>query len=99
MLTKDDILNYLKQNKDIFKTKYYIIKLGLFGSFAREQQTEKSDIDIIVVYEQNTENLWDIELEIKQAIEDRFNRKVDVCTEKWIRPVFKNFVMNEAIYV
>ncbi len=47
-MNKEIILNYLKTHKDDFMQKYGIEKIALFGSFAREEAKEDSDIDIFV---------------------------------------------------
>ena len=75
------------------------LKIGLFGSFARDEQNEKSDIDLIVLYESNTPDLYNNEYELKKVIQNKFNRKVDICSEKWIKPVFKPLILDEAIYI
>ncbi len=99
MLTSIDILDFLATNKSIFETRFYCTKIGLFGSFARNEQTENSDIDIIVVYNKNTPDLYSTEIELKKYISNQFNRKVDICAEKWIKPIFKSLVLKETIYV
>ena len=48
MLTRDDILQILLDNKERFAEKYGVTKLGLFGSFARNEATEESDVDVCV---------------------------------------------------
>jgi predicted nucleotidyltransferase len=55
MLTKNEILKYLSKNKELFKQNFNIIRIGLFGSFARDEQTENSDIDIIIEMETDTQ--------------------------------------------
>jgi len=57
MLTSNDIIKFLRENKPVFKNRFHCEKIGLFGSFARNEQTDKSDIDILVVYEPDTPNL------------------------------------------
>jgi predicted nucleotidyltransferase len=47
MIQQNEIITYLKENKDLFQRQFNIIKIGIFGSFARNEQTENSDIDII----------------------------------------------------
>ena len=44
-MTKNEILNYLKKHKNIYKTTYGVEKIGLFGSYAKDQATDTSDID------------------------------------------------------
>ena len=48
MLTREDILKILHDDKERFAEKYGVTKLGLFGSFARNEATEESDVDICV---------------------------------------------------
>lgn len=73
-------------------------KIGLLGSFARDEQTENSDIDLLVVYNQEAKNFYDLEIQLKKLITNQFNRKVDVYTEKWIRPIFKPMIMEKVLY-
>jgi len=98
MTTKKEILDFLANNKQVFESRYYCIKIGLFGSFARNEQTERSDIDIIVVFKPDTPDYYQTEIELKKYIGNQFNRKVDICAEKWIKPIFKPMVLKEVIY-
>jgi hypothetical protein len=98
MLTPEEIIRFLKQNKSYFRTHFYCSEIGLFGSFARNEQTNDSDIDILVVFEPGTPNLYDVEQELQQYLKNYFKRDVDICSKKWIRPVFKPLVLKEAIY-
>ena len=98
MLSSNEIIQLLRENKSYLSTHFHCSEIGLFGSFARNEQTEKSDIDILVVYEPETPNLYDVELELKQYLEKCFNREVDICYKKWIKPIFKPLVLKEAIY-
>ena len=77
---------------------FHCSEIGLFGSFARNEQTEQSDIDILVVFDSETPNLYEVELELKRYLEKYFHREVDICSKKWIKPIFKPLVLKEAIY-
>ena len=99
MFSKIEILNYLKANKGFFRLKYNVIKIGIFGSYAREEQTEKSDIDIIVEFEENTEDLFDKKFELREYLMLKFNKNIDLCREGAIKPVFKPLILKDAIYV
>ncbi len=46
MIGKEDILAFVRQNQNYLKDHFYIKKIGLFGSFVHDEQTEESDIDI-----------------------------------------------------
>ena len=99
MLTKEEILQYLFENKELFRDKYNIIKLGIFGSFARDEQTEDSDIDIIIEMDRNTEEIFEKRLELKNTLKSYFHKEIDVCHSRAIKPIFKDYIQNEAIYV
>lgn len=92
------ILKYLKLNKERYKSEFHIIKIGIFGSFARNEQNEESDIDIIIEFEENTSNLTKIKQQLKSEIRTQFNRSVDICREKYIKPIFKTQILSEVKY-
>ena len=97
-MASDEIILFLKENKTYLKQHFHCLEIGLFGSFARNEQTEKSDIDILVVFEPNTPNLFDLELELKDYLKKHFNREIDICSRKWIKPIFKPLVLKEVLY-
>ncbi len=99
MLTSFEIIQYLKKNKSFLQKKFYCDEIGLFGSFARNEQTENSDIDILVVFKNETPDLYSIQNELKEFLKLQFGREIDICSRKWIRPIFKPLVLKEAIYV
>jgi uncharacterized protein len=72
-----EILAYLAENKDKYARLYQITKIGIFGSYARGEQTPESDIDLIVEFEDNTENLREKKISLKSDIESRFHRPVN----------------------
>ncbi len=99
MVSSEIILNYLSQNKERFLKEYSLIKIGIFGSYARNENNEKSDIDIIVEFQDNTTDLSEKKFEIRKELQSKFNISVDICREKYIKPIFKQQIISEAIYV
>lgn len=93
------ILNYITLNKDRFKKEYRITKIGVFGSIAREEHNTNSDIDLVVEFEENTPDLFELKEKIKQEFRAKFNRPIDICREKYIKPIFKRQILSEAHYV
>lgn len=94
-IDKTNILNYLKEHYSEFKNKYNVEKIGLFGSYARDEATENSDIDIFVKMEPS---LFDM-VAIKEQIENDLNRKVDIIREhKNIKPIFLKMIQKDLIY-
>ena len=99
MLKAEHILSYLKEKKDDFFSEYQLTKIGLFGSFARQQESEDSDIDILVEFKADTQNLTDLKSDLKEKLSKQFNREVDICREKYIKPYFKTNILKSTIYV
>lgn len=99
MLNKEDILQYLAEYKATFEKELHITKLGLFGSYARNEQTPESDIDLIVEFKPDTPELLEKKERLKNILQSKFRREVDVCREKYLKPYFKQQILQSAIYV
>lgn len=98
MKSKDQILSFLALNKDMLRERYHIVRIGIFGSYARGDQNMNSDIDLLVEFEDNTENLFELKQQLKKLFRNRLNLEVDICREKYIKPRFKKSILKEAIY-
>jgi uncharacterized protein len=96
--TRDQILTFLAQNKKLFRDRYHIIRIGLFGSYARGEQTTKSDVDLLVEFEENTQDLYDLKIQIKEFIKESLGIEVDICREKYIKPRIKSSILKETVY-
>ncbi|HGZ70765.1 MAG TPA: nucleotidyltransferase [Nitratifractor sp.] len=95
-MTKKDILNYLKIHKKTFQEKYELEKIGLFGSYARDEAKEDSDIDIFV---QMKPDLFKL-VELKQQIEEDLQKKVDIVrNHKYIKPLLLKMIEKDIDYV
>jgi len=99
MVSKQEILDFLKAKKEDFEKEFNVTKLGLFGSFARDEQGENSDIDLLIEFEPDTENLYDKKSRIRQIVGEAFGKQVDLCREKYIKPYFRQQILQSAIYV
>ena len=99
MKTKDEIIAILQNFKEEFGERYGIEKLGLFGSVARGEQKEDSDIDIDICVKLQEPDYF-TRMEIKESLEERFNAKVDVVSLTAImRSLFRNHIEKDAIYI
>ena len=99
MGTKEEILQFLINNKRFLSDRFHLKKIGLFGSFARGEQTQSSDVDILIELEENTKNIFDLEYDLKELLKKQFNRDVDLIREKYIKSYFKPLILRDAIYV
>ncbi len=98
MITSDQILAYLSSNKVRFQKDYHLVRIGIFGSVARDEATAKSDIDVILEFEENTANLHEIKQKLKTEIQEVFDRPVDICREKYIKPFLKDIILADVKY-
>jgi len=93
---KQTILSYLMSHIQEFKAKYGVEQIGLFGSYARDEATDESDIDLYVHTTKKTlsavAGLWN-------QIERDLNKKVDLVTaHNRMRPGLKHSIESEVVY-
>ena len=93
-LTRKTITEKIKNNKKEL-SKYGVRKIGLFGSFARQTQGKKSDVDILIKLDKPT---FDNYFELKFMLEKMLHRKVDLVIEDNLKPDLEH-IKEEAIYV
>ncbi|MGE4456497.1 MAG: nucleotidyltransferase family protein [Arcobacteraceae bacterium] len=94
-MTKTFVLNFLSSHKQLLKEKYNVEKIGLFGSYATDNQKENSDVDIIVQMPSDFDKYYDL----KEFLEANLQKTVDLGLEKNLRKLIENKVKNEIIYV
>ncbi len=93
-LTCDDVLNLLREHKPVLADRFNVVSLALFGSFARDQATEKSDVDILVRFNGPATSKSYFGLQF--YLEDLLSRPVDLVTDKGLRKEFRPYVEREA---
>lgn len=86
----------LKKNKDYLRKKFYVEKIGVFGSFSKGEETSASDIDILVKF--NGPIGWDV-VELNEFLESILGKKVDLVSIKALKPQLKDNILKEVIYV
>ncbi|ANI90229.1 DNA polymerase subunit beta [Arachidicoccus ginsenosidimutans] len=97
MYTTGEILNILKAKKAELEKKYPISEMGLFGSYARGDYNEHSDIDILVDFNARIDGFDYIR--IAHALEDTFNTKIDLVSRQGVQPKYLPFVEKSLIHV
>jgi hypothetical protein len=91
----EDILEMI--NKYDLEKKYGIKRIGVFGSFAKNEQKETSDIDVLVEFEKGAKT-FDNYMNLKFFLEDLFDRKVDLVIIDALKPDIKDRVLKEVKY-
>ena len=97
MLILQDCVNKLAEFKRVLGSKFGILRLGIFGSVARMENSEDSDIDIVVEVKHPTLSLM---YELKEALKSLFGCEVDLVRfRESLRPLFKENLQRDVIYV
>jgi len=96
--SNEEIVAYLKSNKSFFYDKFGVTRMGIFGSFVRGEQTRSSDIDIIVEIEEGRKNIH-IFLQLKRFLEKELEKKVDLGFEHSLKPIVRDKIKGQIIYV
>ncbi|WP_196121306.1 nucleotidyltransferase family protein [Anaerobacillus alkaliphilus] len=97
MLSQQEILEELSKNLKEWKDKYGVKRIALFGSYTREEQTETSDIDLLVEFKENAMT-FDNYMDLKFALEDIFQKQVDLVIFDDIKPALKPIIIRSAKY-
>jgi len=96
MFDSNKIIEMLKSNMTHIE-KYHVFKIALFGSFARNEQEAKSDIDILVEFE-NGHETFDNYMDLKFYLEELFGTRVDLVIFDSFKPSLKSNIMESVIY-
>lgn len=92
-----EIKQLLSQSKPQLEECYRVTQIGVFGSYARGEQTENSDVDVLVDYTQAPTLVHLVEL--RDFLQDLFDLRVDVVTKNGLKPRIRERVLSEAVYV
>ncbi|KHE93753.1 MAG: nucleotidyltransferase domain-containing protein [Candidatus Scalindua rubra] len=98
-ITHNDLIEFIKTNKRYLCSKFHLVKIGVFGSFARNEQTVDSDIDLIVELEENTQNIYEIKTELRNYFKKHLNKDIDIAREKYLKPRVKAEILRDVQYV
>jgi predicted nucleotidyltransferase len=96
MYNTAQILAILKSRKPDLQKRYPISELGLFGSYARGDYNEKSDIDILVDFNDSIGIKF---ITLAHELEDIFHTKIDLVSRKGIKPKYLPYVEKSLIHV
>ncbi|GAB5466677.1 MAG: nucleotidyltransferase [Candidatus Kapaibacteriales bacterium] len=98
MYESKNIIEELKVIKPELVKLFGISELGIFGSFARGDYNAESDIDLLIDFS-DTSDLYNKKNNLRQYLGNYFNKKIDLCRIKYVKPYFKELILNDAIYI
>jgi len=94
---KTEIIKIIRNSKPEMESHYGVQRLGLFGSYVREKQSKRSDIDILVTFNRDID-LFDF-LDLREYLESRLSIKVDLVMESALKPAIGKRILSEVEYV
>lgn len=97
-MTQEEIVRTLRS----LKSKYHndgIEILGLFGSYARGDASEKSDVDVLIELQDGTTHIYEKKSHLKNELESLLHTSVDIVRQKYLKPYAKEIVLSETVYV
>ena len=97
MRQTNEIIHQIHGMKQELLEKYHVSRIGIFGSFSQGLQTDKSDLDLVVEFEQPIGIMAFVHL--KDQITRKIGIRVDLVTPDGLHPLIRNAVMREVIYV
>ena len=95
ILDRDDIVTILREQ--MIRSRFGIKSLFLFGSVARNEATQESDLDFVVDFDGMI--TFDRYMDLKIFLEDLFGKKIDLAIEDTLKPQIRQIILEEAIDV
>ncbi len=96
-LDRERVLEILREQKPILKERFGITDVSLYGSFARDEGTEKSDVDVLVEFDSVPD--WLRYFGAEAYFKEVFGRDVDMARRQDIRSEFRSSILSYAIDV
>jgi predicted nucleotidyltransferase len=92
-----DIKAVLAAHKPEIQRKFKVKKIGIFGSYTRGKQKEKSDIDVLVEFSEPV-GLFKF-MDLEEYLQNLFGVKVDLVSRKALKPHIGERILREVIYI
>jgi len=96
-VTRRKIENLLRKHKEELKKRFKLKEIGIFGSFVRDEQKKKSDIDILVEFEEPI-GLFEF-MDLEEYLMKILGAKVDLVSKKALKPRIGKHILQEVIYI
>ncbi|MHA2227464.1 MAG: nucleotidyltransferase family protein [Candidatus Hodarchaeales archaeon] len=97
MLTKKKIIDFLEAERSFLMRTYHVNTIGLFGSYAREEQTETSDLDLLIEFTKPISYFTLFKLE--DYLSEKLGVHVEIVTPDGLKELIKPIIMRDVLYV
>jgi len=96
-MRKQDVLKKLSDNHDILKSRFDVNSISIFGSVARDEAGEESDVDVLVSFDRSP-GIFQF-LRLKEFLENILSNRVDLVTKKALKKQLSEQILREAVRV
>ncbi len=97
MKALEEIKNILAEHKEELRQKYKVKEIGIFGSFARGEQKKRSDVDILVEFDEPV-GLFEF-MDLEEYLGKLLGLKVDLVSKGALKPRIGEYILKEVIYL
>ncbi len=98
LLDIETLLAELRRQKPFLRERFHVHEIGVFGSFARGEATEKSDIDFLVTIDAPLETYRQNKEALNAYLKDLFKRNVDLANPRSLKPHYRDRILSHAVY-
>ena len=95
MSRREEILTFLKTEKETLQRRFSVRRIGLFGSHVRDAARQDSDLDLLVEFDEPT---FDHYMDLKFYVEDRLGITVDLVVADALKPRLRPYIEKEVVY-
>ncbi len=96
MKTKSDIESKLRAIKPVLANKYHVRSIGYFGSYATGQQTDQSDLDLLVEFSRPVG--WEF-FTLERFLEQSLELRVDLVTHNALKAQIRDSILKQVRYI
>jgi predicted nucleotidyltransferase len=96
-MDKQIVISRLREHAEEIRRRFLVRNLSVFGSFARDEATDSSDVDVLVSFDRPA--TFDIFMDLKFYLEELLGKGVDLVTDKALRPQLRKSIQEELINV
>lgn len=93
----DNLKVKITEQMPFLQEKFHVKEIGFFGSVARGEETETSDVDILVEFELPI-GFFDF-IRLENFLSNIIGKKVDLVSKKALKPIIKDTILKEVVYV
>jgi predicted nucleotidyltransferase len=94
-MKSNEVTKILKEQKPYLTKNYFVNKIGIFGSYARNEETRESDVDLLVEFSRPVGFEF---LDLKDYLEKVLNKPVDLITVNALKPSMREAILGEVQY-